>query len=151
MFCQHSIIPKWCACPLLGWNTNCHKWLNVAWLVRQILTIHGSQIEIKQVFNVVGIFISVWRCWFEVKNLDSLFMIYKNWPKDAKVGCSLANENVIKFFTIQANFLESHEVIFSEARMFEEQYVACGFYVHILPLSDPILKLGISFLLNSRF
>jgi hypothetical protein len=78
-------------------------------------------------------------------------MIYKNWPKDAKVGCSLANENVIKFFTIQANFLESHEVIFSEARMFEEQYVACGFYVHILPLSDPILKLGISFLLNSRF
>jgi hypothetical protein len=55
-----------------------------------------------------------------MKNLDSLFMIYKNWPNDAKVRCSLVNENVIKLFVVQVDLLESHEVKFSEARMFEE-------------------------------
>jgi hypothetical protein len=65
--------------------------------------------------------------------------------------CSFANENVIKFFVVQKNLLESHEVNFNEAMMFEEQYVACGFYVHISTFDDPILKFGIFFLLNSKF
>jgi hypothetical protein len=47
-------------------------------------------------------------------------MIYKNWLNDAKVGCSLANENVMKFFAIETHLLESHEVELIEVGMFEE-------------------------------
>ncbi len=43
-------------------------------------------------------------------NLDSLVMIYKNWLNDVKVGCSLANEDVMKFFVVEIDLLESHEV-----------------------------------------
>lgn len=62
MFRRHSIIPKECACPLLWWKANCHKWANVAWLKRQILTTFGSQIEIEQIFGVVGVFTSLPKC-----------------------------------------------------------------------------------------
>jgi hypothetical protein len=54
MLRQHFIIPKKCVFPLFGWNTNCHKWPNVAWLAKQILTIHGNQIKTKQIFSIVG-------------------------------------------------------------------------------------------------
>jgi hypothetical protein len=47
MFGWHSIIPEECACPLLWWIANCHKWVNVAWLRGQILTTFGSQIKIE--------------------------------------------------------------------------------------------------------
>jgi hypothetical protein len=40
-----------------------------------------------------------------MKNLHSLFMIYKNWLNDVKVGCTFASENVNKFFAAQANLL----------------------------------------------
>jgi hypothetical protein len=59
MFCRHFVIPKECACPLLWWKANCHKWANVEWLRRHILTIFKSQIEIERIFNVVGVFTSL--------------------------------------------------------------------------------------------
>lgn len=56
-----------------------------------------------------------------MENLDSLVMIYKNWLDHVRVGCNFANENVTIFFVAEANFLESHEVELSEAKMFEEE------------------------------
>jgi hypothetical protein len=47
-------------------------------------------------------------------------MIYKNWLSDAKVGCSLANEDVMKFFGVETNLLESHEIELIEVGMLEE-------------------------------
>lgn len=47
-------------------------------------------------------------------------MIYKNWLIDAKVGSSLANEDVMKFFAVETYLLESHEVELIEVGMFEE-------------------------------
>jgi hypothetical protein len=125
-------------------------WPNVTWLTRQILTIHGSQIEIEEIFSIVGVLTSLRRCRFGAKNLDSLLMIYKNWPNDARVECNLANENDIKCFATQAYLLETHEVKLNEAMMFEKKYVVCGFYIHISALGDAVLKLGMSSLLNSR-
>lgn len=77
-------------------------------------------------------------------------MIYKNWSNDARVECNLANENVIKCFVAQAYLLDTHEVKLNEAMMFEEEYVVCGFYIHISALGDTVLKLGMSSLLKSR-
>ncbi len=51
-----------------------------------------------------------------MENLDSLVMIYKNWPNDTRVGCNLANEDVTKSVTTEVDLLESHEVV-----MFEEE------------------------------
>jgi hypothetical protein len=45
---------------------------------------------------------------------------YKNWLNDVKVGCSLANEDVMKFFAVEIDLLESHEVELIEVGMFEE-------------------------------
>jgi hypothetical protein len=66
--------------------------------------------------NIVGIFTSLRRCQLEVENLDSLVVIYNNWPNDARVGCNLANEDVTKSFATEVDLLESRE-----AGMFEEE------------------------------
>jgi hypothetical protein len=36
-------------------------------------------------------------------------MIYKNWPKDAQVGCYVAKKDVGEFFIFEANIFEAHE------------------------------------------
>ncbi len=56
-----------------------------------------------------------------MKNLDSLVTIYKNWPNNVKVGCSVANEDVSEFFVVKVNILEYHEIELSEAMMLEEK------------------------------
>ncbi len=86
----------------------------MAWLASQIFAIPRSQIETEWILNVVGVFASLWRCQLEVENVDSLVVIYKNWPNDARVGCNLANDT--KSFATEVDLLESHEV-----GMFEEE------------------------------
>ncbi len=93
----------------------------MARLAKQILAILGSQIEIEQIFNIVGVFTSLRKCRLGVENLDSLVMIYKNWMNDVRVRCSLANEDVTKFFVVEVDVLESHEVELSEVEMFKEK------------------------------
>jgi hypothetical protein len=53
--------------------------------------------------NFECVLTSLRRCRLEVENLDSLLMIYKNWPNDARVGCNLANEDVTKPFTTEVD------------------------------------------------
>jgi len=121
IFHQHFVTPKECSCPLLWWKTNYHMWLNVAWLARHILVILGSQLKTKQFFYVISVFTSLQKCRFGVENLNSLVMIYKNWPNDVKVGCSLANDDVTKFFATKANLLKLNEIELSEVQMFKEE------------------------------
>ncbi len=40
---------------------------------------------------------------------------------DVRVRCSLANEDVTKFFVVEVDVLESHEVELSEVEMFKEK------------------------------
>ncbi len=44
-----------------------------------------------------------------MEKLDSLVVIYKDWPNDARVRCNLTNENVSTYFAIKVDLLESHE------------------------------------------
>jgi hypothetical protein len=92
----------------------------VARLRGHVLNIFGSQIEIERIFSVVGVLTNLQKCRFGVVNINSLVMIYKNWLNDAKVGCSLANEDVMKFFGVETNLLESHEIELIEVGMLEE-------------------------------
>jgi hypothetical protein len=48
-------------------------------LAKQILGIQSSQIKIKLIFSIVGVFTSLWWCCLEDDNLDKLAIrIYKN-------------------------------------------------------------------------
>jgi hypothetical protein len=85
-----------------------------------ILAILGGSIEVEQNFNVLGVFTSLRRCQLGVENLDSLVMIYKNWPNDVKAWWSVANEDVTKFFVAKADLVEFLKVELNETGMFEE-------------------------------
>jgi hypothetical protein len=54
----------------------------IATLVRLILGISTSQIEIEKVFSIVGMFITIHKRWLQTKNLDKLIFVNKNWPHD---------------------------------------------------------------------
>jgi hypothetical protein len=56
---------------------------------------------------MVGILINLHHCRFGFTNLDALVMIYKNWPKDARVGWHFAKKDVGEFFTSETNLLEA--------------------------------------------
>jgi len=71
-------------------------------------------------------------------------MIYENGLNNARVGCTLANEDVTELFVLEMYLLESHEVELDEAKMFWRR-VVCAFCLHILTLVDANLKLGHEF------
>jgi hypothetical protein len=61
----------------------------------------GSQIEIKRIFNMVGVITSLKRCQLGIENLDKLVPIMKNWPNDPKFECTsglnhLNNSSILK-------------------------------------------------------
>jgi hypothetical protein len=47
-------------------------------------------------------------------------MIYKNWSKDAWVGCHFAKKDVGEFFTFVTNLLKTHEEELDQFGYFED-------------------------------
>jgi hypothetical protein len=68
---------------LLWWKEQVRLYPNVAFLARQILVIHGSKIETKRIFFVVGVLTNMHCCKLGFTNLDASIMIYKTWSEDA--------------------------------------------------------------------
>jgi hypothetical protein len=52
-----------------------------------MLQITASQIEIEQIFSVIGVITNLWHSEFGIENLDCLILVVKNWPNDVCVGC----------------------------------------------------------------
>lgn len=61
--------------------------LTIATLVKLILGISTSQIEIEKIFPIVGMFITICRCWLKKTDLDKLIFVNKNWPHYSCVKC----------------------------------------------------------------
>ncbi len=74
------------------------QFLIVKLLTQQFLAIHGFQIETKHVFGFVAILTLLWGCKLGTSNLDSLIMIYKNWPIDVQTINHLWVENDVWIF-----------------------------------------------------
>jgi hypothetical protein len=72
------------------------------------LGILGSQIEYKRIFSVAGILMSLHRSRLGTANLDTLVMIQKNWPFDARTDC-ISQKDVAGFFNNESELLEIHE------------------------------------------
>jgi hypothetical protein len=73
--------------PLPGGNSHEIWFPNISFATWQILGIPRSQIEIEQIFNIVGMLTSLWHCNLGGENLNKLVMIKKNWSIDARANC----------------------------------------------------------------
>ncbi len=81
-----------------------------------------------------------------MKIAESLVMIYENGLNDARVWCTLANEDVTELFVLEMYLLESHEVELGEAKRCLKKRLVCAlFCLHVLTLVDANLKLGHEF------
>jgi hypothetical protein len=54
---------------------------------RQILRIIGSQIEIEKIFLLTHILTNLKKCHLQLKYIENLISMNKNWPNDVRVGC----------------------------------------------------------------
>jgi hypothetical protein len=85
------------------------------------LGISGFQIEIEQKKFVARFYTSLWKSRFGITNFDALvMMIYKNWPSDARKGCSFAIFVFKDFYFVEAKNLDEHEDL-GEANYFQEK------------------------------
>ncbi len=73
--------------PLTRWNSHEIWFPNISFVAWQFFWIPKSQIEIEQIFNIVGMLTSLWHCKLGVENLNKLVMIMKNWSTDARANC----------------------------------------------------------------
>ncbi len=61
--------------------------LNVAFLAKQILGVLGSKIEIVWIFSLVRMLIVLNRNRLQVKNMDRIITLVKNWLDDPHANC----------------------------------------------------------------
>jgi hypothetical protein len=87
LFRKHSIPSSACANPLTWWQMYEGQFPNVAFYAKQILGIPVSQIEIKEVLNLVGVLITLRCCHLQVENMDWIVIVVKSWPNDPHANC----------------------------------------------------------------
>jgi hypothetical protein len=82
----------------------------------------GSQIEIEQIFSVVGVITNLWRSYVEIENLDRLIFVIKTWLDDARVGCDGASKpmSMTNVLTSKSNIIEENNKVIEEQGLFEE-------------------------------
>ncbi len=87
LFKKLSILSFACANPLAWRLTHEGQFPNVGFLVKQILGIMGSPIEIELVFNLARVLIALRCCRLQLENVDRIITVVKNWLDDAHANC----------------------------------------------------------------
>ncbi len=85
-------------------------------VVHQILGIVGSQIEAEKVFNIASIYTNLRHSRLGTKNLEMFISIYKNWPKDARVGGFLS---MPKFMEVEEILMDKNEKVIASLGLLE--------------------------------
>ncbi len=67
----------------------------IDFLIKQILGIVGSQIEIKNIFSLTEILTNLKRCHLQLDNLEKWIFMNKNWLDDARMGCKALNNLIM--------------------------------------------------------
>jgi len=57
----------------------------------------------------VGQLKSLQRCCLVITNINAFVMIYKNWPSDARIGCSFLTFSLKDFYYAKEKLLDDHE------------------------------------------
>ncbi len=100
--------------PLLWWSKHEGKFLKVFFLAKAIRSIHGSHIETKKIFSIVGIFTSLHCFQLGPKNVDLLVLLIKNWPNDPSIGFEAKKgpQDVDEFEEVEEKILDLLNVKF---------------------------------------
>jgi len=99
---------------LQGWEKHESRFHVAGFFAKQILGIVSSQIEPKHIFSLVGILMSLKRCWLQSENLNKLILVNQNWPNDPRVGCNMPSTLV--------EFIEKDEIV-EELEEFEREEI----------------------------
>jgi hypothetical protein len=78
IFKHYQIVSKEFKCLLQWWAKHEAMFCVVGFLVRQILRIARSQIEIQKIFSLIGIHTNLKRCRLQSKKLTRLIFVKKN-------------------------------------------------------------------------
>jgi hypothetical protein len=65
--------PKGFVLPLIWWKSRESQFPNISFVIQQILWIHGSQIETKKIFNMVGMLTSLQHLSYKLTIWTSLY------------------------------------------------------------------------------
>jgi hypothetical protein len=89
----------------------------IGFCVRQILRIIASPIEIERIFSLVEIFVSLRRC-LQLKILDKLIFVNKNWPNDPIISCK-SPFSLVDLIKTNLNIEEEFEGTFERDEILE--------------------------------
>ncbi len=102
IFKHYQMDPKGIKCPLQWWGKHEAMFPIVGFLAHEVLGIVTSQLEMKRIFSLVGIFTNLRRCHLQLENFHFwLLLVSKNWPSDPKDGCKPPSDLIE---LIQTNF-----------------------------------------------
>ncbi len=94
IFKKYLLDAKDIKCPLKWWKKHETMLSSIGFLIKQILGIIGSQIEMKNVFSLIKILINLKRCRLQLDNLEKWIFMNKNWLNDARMACKPLNNLV---------------------------------------------------------
>ncbi len=118
IFKCYQVYVKDIKCPLQWWKKHENMFLTFGFCARQILRIVGSQIETKRIFSLVGILINLRRYCLQLKNLNKLIFVNKNWPNDPKIGCK-SSFSLVDLIKTNLNLEEEFERAFERDEILE--------------------------------
>jgi hypothetical protein len=105
-----------CKDPLTWWRTQEGHFSYVGFVTCQILGIVGSYIETKKVFNIVGICANLHYPRLGMKHLEMLINMYKNWPKNGRVGGSLSMQKIME---MEETLMDNNEEVIESLGLLE--------------------------------
>jgi hypothetical protein len=91
----------------------------VAFLAKQIMGILSSQIEIKWVFSLVGVLITLRCSHLQLENMDRIIIVVKNWFDDLCVNCK-PHLNFKQYLKTKKSLAKDNYNLMEEHNLFEK-------------------------------
>ncbi len=113
MFKRLLVLHATCNDPLAWWHINEGQFPNVTFLIKQILSILGSQIGREGMFNFARVLTSLWHCCLQVENLDWIITIVKNWPNDPCLNCK-KKMNMKEYMKVEVSLADDNYDLIEE-------------------------------------
>jgi hypothetical protein len=97
----------------LNWWKIHEAWFpNIFFAAWYVFGIHGSQIEIEKIFNVVGMLTSL-QCY-----RLGIVIIMNNWLVDAQTNCPWEGQSIIEFLVEETCIIEENDMMLNATRYF---------------------------------
>ncbi len=115
LFRRLSIPQFMCINPLAWWQTHKGQFFNVAIMANQMLGIPRFQVQIERVFSLASVLKTLRFCRLQVKNLDRIIIVVKNWSNDPYL-----NPNFKDYLKSDVPLVEENYEFIEKSEYFEE-------------------------------